>query len=174
CGVRGTKVFVDTSRYTPHFTADLGYYRGKRIYLMWVVNTALDTSIFYYYSPQDDFTYQCEPTLERYFHSMIAKALRGLGMLVSLPANPDPWVPAVRITTLSMTDVRFHFRVVVQRRGLTIFRKVYTVTQPPLRGEGRTAANQERRAYRMVTRMVETVFSDPRFRSAFARARVRR
>jgi len=105
---------------------------------------------------------------------MIAKALRGLGMLVSLPANPDPWVPAVRFTTLSMTDVRFHFRVEVQKRGLIIFKKLYTVTQPPLRGEKRTVTNLERRAYRMVTRMVETVFSDPQFRSAFERAKVRR
>ena len=173
------KVHVHADRYTPQFQSDLSHYRGKRVYLMWVVNTDNNTTIWDYYSepgfdPEKRLTYECAPSTEGYFWRVMAKAFRTMGMLVSHPDTPDTWAPGVRVTAHSMTDEHFFVEVEVHQRGVKIYTKQYRTTEPPLKGKLRTEANLEKRAYRMVTGLVEMIFTDVQFRSAFARAITKR
>jgi len=155
---------VPLSNYSPAFTGDLSVYKGKRVYLMNFDNQASDTSIWYYYSQDKKLSYAGNNTLQNYFWYAFQDAFTKLGMLVSKMDNPDLTAPAMWVTLLSITDVNYHVRVTVQKKGITEFTQEYTIQEPPLEGKDPNLVALEQRAYRMTNKLIEAILKDPGFR----------
>jgi hypothetical protein len=167
-GMQGTK--IELKRYAPDLTSNLSDYRGKHIYLMNFDNQANDTSIWYYFSPDNRVTYGGDSTLHNYFWFAFEKALTSLGMKVSNVDRPDPNAPAIWLTLKSVTDVKYEGEVKLQTYGRPVITKTYTVVEEPLNRDERTPAALEKRAYHMTDKFIETVLTDPEFKSAFLKA----
>lgn len=60
-------VLVSLKNYEPEFTADHSVYKGKRVYLMNFENQAADTSVWYYFSPDQKFSYGIDTFIHNYF-----------------------------------------------------------------------------------------------------------
>jgi hypothetical protein len=165
-GVSGTK--VDLLKYTPSFSADLSGYQGKHIYLLNAGNEAQNTTIWYYYSPDKQFTYSVgDNSIENYFWYSFEKALRSLGMVVSTEDRPDPIAPGMQLTLKSISDAEYTVEVKLKKLEGPFFTKVYTVPADPIAPAERTAGNLEQRAYAMTNRLITAVLSDPEFQDAF-------
>jgi hypothetical protein len=167
-GLVGTK--IELKRFSPAIKADLGEYRGKRIYLMNFDSEARDTSMWYYYSPDRKFTYGADSTLHNYFWYSFEKALHNLGMIVSNVDRPDPNAPAMWLTLKSVSDAAYTVEVKVQKFGPPIFTKMYTVTDEFVGPDKRTVDVLEARAYAMTNRLIEAVLTDPAFKGAYLQA----
>jgi len=154
---------VPLSNYRSAFTGDYGVYKGKRVYLMNFDNQAGDTSIWYYYSQDKKLSYAGNDTLHNYFWYAFHDAFTKLGMPISKVDNPDPTAPAMWVTLLSITDVNYHVRVTVQKKGITEFTQEYTIQEPPLEGKDPNLVALEERAYRMTNRLIGTIMEDPGF-----------
>ncbi len=88
-------------------------------------------------------------------------------MLVSKADNPDPFAPAMWLTLRSITDEQFAVGLTVQLKGRTVFVERYVISEPPLVGDERTPDNLEKRAYKMTSRLIEAILSDPGFKKIF-------
>lgn len=157
-------VRVPLSHYEPSLAGDFGNYRGKRLYLMNFENQANDTSIWRYYSEDQKFSYSTNDTLHNYFWYAFRDAFLKSGMLISNVDNPDLLAPAMWVTLLSMTDEKYHVRVTVQEKGITVFTKPYKIHEPALEEKDRNPAVLEQRAYRMTNRLIKIIMEDPEFR----------
>jgi hypothetical protein len=162
---------VPLRNYYPTFTADLGEYKGKRVYLMNFENHARDTTVWYYFSPDKRFAYCGNSLIHNYFWYSFEKALISLGMWVSNMDKPDPYAPAVWMTLKSITDLKYEVEVKIQKfvYGL-FFTKIYTVTGEDIKQAERTPENMEKRAYRMTNKLFETILADPDFKKAYFKA----
>jgi len=70
------------------------------------------------------------------------------------------------LTLLSVSDRRYHVKVAVQERGITVFKDEYTIEEAAPADADRNPAGREQRAYRMTNRLIETMMGDPRFKKA--------
>ena len=162
---------VPLRSYYPVFTADLSEYKGKRMYLMNFDNQARDTTVWYYFSPDRQFSYGGNSIIHNYFWYSFEKALISLGVWVSNMDKPDPYAPAVWMTLRSITDAKYEVEVKMQKfvYGL-FFTKIYTVTGDDIKQGERTPENMEKRAYRMTNKLIETILTDPDFKKAYFKA----
>jgi len=161
-GCLGVK--VPLSNYDPMVSGDYSVYRGKRVYLMNFDNQANDTSIWRYYSVDQKFSYSINNAIHNYFWHAFRDVFVKLGMLVSDVDNPDLHAPAMWITLLSITDEKYHVRLTVQERGLTVYTENFTIQEPPLVEKDRNPAALEQRAYRMTNRLIAAILEDPEVR----------
>jgi hypothetical protein len=167
-GVESTR--VDLLRYTPSFGADLTAYRGLRVYLPDVDNQAADTTIWYYYSPDQLFTYGSNSSLRNYFWYSFEKALVSVGMVVSNTRKSSPRAPVMWVVLKSITDEKYEVDVKLQESDWVFFLKTYGIAGDPVDPAHRTPDNLEKRAYRMTNRLVETILTDPEFKRSFLKA----
>jgi hypothetical protein len=161
CAGRGTTVMID--QYNPQFAKEWNQYKGKSLYLMNFDNQANDTSIWYYYSQDQKFSYGTNSTIQNYFWYAFNDAFVKVGMLVSNVDNPDLSAPSMWATLRSITDERYNVRVTVQKRGVTSFVKDYTSQEPPPAEADRTTVHLAQRAYKMTNQLIETMLADPEF-----------
>jgi len=174
----GCTVKVSLSNYIPVLADDYSEYKGKRVYLMNFDNQANNTSILKYYSLDKKFTYSkpldssglkrtplsYEDLIHNYFWYAFKDAFTKLQMLISTVDNPDLTAPAMWLTLLSITDVNYDVKVTVQKKDIIAFTKPYTILEPPLSEKDRNPDDLEQRAYRMTTRLIETIMGDPDLR----------
>ncbi len=171
CAAAQARDIVPLRNYSPAFTTDLNEYKGKRVYLMNFENQARDTTVWYYFSPDKQYTYGSNSLIHNYFWYSFEKALISLGMWVSNMDKPDPYAPALWMTLKSVTDARFEVEVKMQKFVYGVFfTKIYTVAGEDIKQEERTAENMEKRAYRMTNRLFETILTDPQFKKAYFKA----
>ena len=126
-------------------------------------NQANDTSVWYYYSQDQKFSYGTNSTIQNYFWYAFNDAFVKVGMLVSNVDNPDLSAPSMWATLRSITDERYNVRVTVQKRGVSSFVKDYTSQEPPPAEADRTTVHLAQRAYKMTNQLIETMLADPEF-----------
>jgi hypothetical protein len=158
---------VTLRSYSPAFTADLGDYKGKRVYLMNFDNQAQDTTNFAYHSPDKAFVYSGDSLIHNYFWYSFEKAFVSLGVAVTNEDKPDLTAPAMWLTLKSVTDDKYQVEVKINKRDYLVFLKVYTITGDPVPEVNRTKEFLEKRAYQMTNQLIQTVLSDPAFKEAF-------
>lgn len=158
---------VTLRSYSPAFTADLGEYKGKRVYLMNFDNQARDTTNFAYFSPDKAFVYSGDSLIHNYFWYAFEKAFVGLGMTVSNDDKPDLTAPAMWLTLKSVTDDKYEVDVKLNKWEYLVFRKMYTVTGDQVPETNRTKEILEKRAYRMTNQLIQAVLTDPAFKEIF-------
>jgi len=162
-----TAVNVPLKNYQPQIGgSDFSAYKGKAVYLMNFGNEANDTTMWAYLSPDKKFSYSNDNMLENYFWYAFQNAFSNLGMAVSKVDNPDVTAPAVAVTLLSITDVNFQVKVVVQKKGITVFTQQYAIQEPPPAEAERNPAALEARAYNMTSKLIATILKDPGFQKA--------
>ncbi|MBN1664277.1 MAG: hypothetical protein JW943_11810 [Deltaproteobacteria bacterium] len=167
-GLYGTK--IELNSYSPALKGDFSDYSGKKIYLMNFDNQAGNTTIWYYYSSDKDFTYGGASLIHNYFWYAFQKALLNLGMDVSIANSPDPRAPGMWMTLKSATEDQYTGEVSLQKHGKPFFIKIYSAAADPLPEDQRTPGNLEKRAYDMTNRLIETILADPEFKKAFLKA----
>ncbi|MCX5830257.1 MAG: hypothetical protein NTV58_20000 [Deltaproteobacteria bacterium] len=158
---------VTIRSYAPAFTADLGEYRGKHVYLMNFDNQASDTTNFSYKSLDKAFVYSGDSLIHNYFWYAFEKAFTGLGMVVSNGDKPDITAPAMWLTLRSVTDEKYQVEVKINKREQLVFSKLYTITGDPVPEANRTKDFLEKRAYQMTNQLIQAILTDPAFKEAF-------
>jgi hypothetical protein len=159
----GCTVKVPLKNYEPVLPGDYSVYEGKRVYLMTFDNQARDTSVWYYYSPYIRTFYFGNDSIRNYFWYAFRDSFKKAGMFVSDEDNPDLAAPAMGMTLLSISDENYDVRVTVEKKGITIFTKAYTILEPRLGEKDRNPAVLEQRAYKMTNRLIEAVLGDSGF-----------
>jgi len=161
CAGRRTSVLID--QYKPQFSKEWNQYKGKSVYLMNFDNQANDTSIWYYYSRDQEFSYGTNTTIHNYFWYAFNDSFVKAGMAVSRVDNPDLSAPSIWITLRSITDECYQVRVTGQKKGATIFMKDYAIEEPLPPEADRNPADLAQRAYRMTNQLIESILADPEF-----------
>lgn len=177
CGTSAsTVVNINRERYSPALESSLkDLYKGKKVFLEWVVDSSKDADNFYYFSPDKNVAYEMayksdgwqQPLISFYWYAY-QKALESLGMTVE-EQNPSKDSPALTVTFLSINSQELRFRVLLATKGASsqVFTKDYTITMPPVAGTDIKA--MEVAAYRMIDKTMSTVLSDPEFQKVFLR-----
>lgn len=162
---RGTHVYVMQDKYTPQLHENLNVYKGTTVFLSDFTNRADNTSMFYYYSPDNGVTYEGAPSLQSYLWYCFQKAMTNLGMTVqSVDENPPAEVPEVQMTFTSLTDQEFKFEVTVLKGKQEVYKNSYAIAAPPSKDKRPVAL--EERAYRMVDAAISTVLFDQKFQQS--------
>jgi len=126
-------------------------------------NQANDTSIWYYFSRDQKFSYGSQSTIHNYFWYAFNDAFVKAGISVSSVDNPDMTAPSMWITLRSITDERYQVRVTVQKKGATSFIKDYRCEEPMPAEAARNPAALAQRAYKMTNQLIESILADPEF-----------
>jgi hypothetical protein len=164
---------VPLRNYSPAFTMDLSEYKGKRINLLNFDNQAKDTTNWDYFSEDKKVAYSAGSriVIHNYFWYSFEKTLKSIGMTVLNQSMTDPKAPAMWMTLKSVTDARFEVEVKLQKvTDVTFFTKMYAITGDDIKQEERNRENLEKRAYRMTSKIFETILTDPAFKNAFLKA----
>jgi hypothetical protein len=159
CGSK--RVNISLQNYQPVLTRDYIAYQGKPIYLMNFSNEAENTSIWCYFSEDNEFSYGINDTIQNYFWYALHDTLYKIGMQVSNMDNPNLGAPAMWLNLLSITDEHFRVKVTIQKSGATVFMRTYEVTETPLPMDKNIPTNLENRAYKMTTMLFESILNDP-------------
>lgn len=176
---KGRFIPIDYNNYLPSLAPAMKIYANKGVYLMEINNNAPETTVSTYYSPDHGIIYGNSRSgfagiggrsLASNFWYCIQRALVSVNMRVSSIDDPDLYSPGVEFTIQAMNDEHFQWVVQVYSKGAVIFSKLYNVTEPPLPLDERTKQNLGARAYKMVTKTIETVFLDREFKAAFDKA----
>jgi hypothetical protein len=155
---RGPYVYVRQARYMPKLPRALTQaYRGRRVHLASFVNRANNTRIWYYYSADNQVTYEGSPNIAEYLRRCFQRALYQMGMVVYM-SRPPYGVPSLKLTLRYWTDRRLSFEVNVSIGGQPVLARRYTVVQHTPRTSD--ARYLEMMAYHMVNRVVARVFMD--------------
>lgn len=164
---------VQLRNYSPAFTMDLSEYNGKRINLLNFDNQAKDTTNWDYFSEDKKFSYSADTrtVIHNYFWYSFEKTLKSIGMTVLNRSTADPKAPAMWMTLKSITDARFEVEVKLEKvADDAFFSKMYAITGDDIKQEERNRENLEKRAYRMTSKLFETILTDPAFKNAFFKA----
>jgi hypothetical protein len=164
---------VPLRKYSPALSMDMSEYKGKRINLLNFDNQAGDTTNWDYFSSDKKYSYSTDSrtVIHNYFWHSFEKALKSIGMTVSNQRMMDVKAPAMWMTLKSITDARFEVEVNLQKIGSgTFFTRIYTITGDDIKQEERNRENLEKRAYRMTSKLFETILTDPEFKKAFFNA----
>ncbi|MEW6264796.1 MAG: hypothetical protein AB1641_17115 [Thermodesulfobacteriota bacterium] len=168
CSVPASKVAL--SAFTPKLKGEYKEYRGKRIHLLEVANEASNTNVWGYYSQDRRVAYVAWPNIHSFFWYAFERALVLAGLDVVPPERKAPVLPDVQFVMKSVSDADFEFDVRVMKRGASIFKKRYSVTEPPLPRDQRSESKLKDRANRMATKVVEKVLDDEDFEEALKKA----
>jgi len=143
--------------------SDFLQYEGTQIYLEYIDNKAENTTIFYYYSPDEKIKYG-EEALTSYFWYCFRSGLEGIGMGV-YENPPSHEVPYFNLTFSSLTDREFKFTVVLRKAGFLLLKKDYTVVMedPKTMDEKMLESN----AYQLIDVTLQTILNDEEFQKAF-------
>ncbi len=168
-GINGgsAKVEITQNNYMPELGRTFPGYRGKSIYLANIDNQANNTTMWYYYNPQGSMTYESWPSLTSYFWYCIQKAFQSAGLEVHSMDQASN-APEVDITLESITDQQFQYMVSVHGKGAS-FQKRFTVTMEP--AVTTDSGLLEKRAYKMIDKMVRAILEDRGFDHAIRSTR---
>jgi hypothetical protein len=158
-------VQLNQYKYIPSFSAS-GYpgYKGAQLNLLNFTNTAMNTNIFHYYSPDRSVYYESQQLLSSYLWYTFKDAFNYAGIRVFDNVRTMPGVPDFHLIMLSMNDRSFEFRVNITKDGITTLQRIYTVTMPGY--DSYDVAALEKNAYSMIDKAVVAVLSDPGFLKA--------
>ncbi len=156
------KVEIKQENYFPELGRTPSLYHKKSIYLANIDNQANNTTTWYYYNPEGTITYESWPSLTSYFWYSIQKALERAGLKV-YSMDQATTAPEVDITLESITDQQFQYMISVHGKGAP-FQKRFTITMEP--AATTDARLLEKRAYRMIDKMVKTMLEDRGFERA--------
>ncbi len=163
-------VELDPDAYQPQRVDQLLDYKDRAIsfdYDTGVENEANDTSIFYYWNPDQSIRYEGVPTVAVYFFNAMTKALRSAGLRV-YGATPPTDATAMHIVLKSVTDERIVFVVKLVKQGRQTLDNMYTVDVAPTTEENPDVLRK--RAYETVDKMAITMLNDPEFKKALLAA----
>jgi hypothetical protein len=166
CGISRT-VSINPARYNPSFSAsEFRDYKGKQINFVNFTNAAEKTDVFSYFSTGMRTAYTSQQAhLGSYFRSCFRDGFRKAGMRVledeAFPTN----IPEFQLTVTQLNDMRFEFRVIVNKDGNSMLQKIYAVEMEPYKDADE--ARLEKRAYAMVDKAIIAVLSDPEFKKVW-------
>lgn len=166
-GCPGPKAYVQLNqyKYIPSVSeAKYPGFKGANLNLLNFTNTAMNTNIFHYYSPDRNVYYETPQLLSSYLWYMFRDAFSQVGIRVHENVRSMPTVPDFHLIMLSMSDRTFEFRVNMTKDGAPILQKIYTVNMPE--PNSYDPAVLEKRAYAMIDKSVEKVLKDPDFLKA--------
>ena len=166
-------VYVQQDKYTPGFSArDFSDYKGKAIILNSFTNRAENTSIFYYYSDNENVKYEGSPTLHSYLWYCFKKAFIHIGVFVEEPKGPifsETIVPEgmkmMELEFNSFTDTELSCNINLFKEKKLIYQKNFAVSVPLI--ANRNSVYLEKNAYMMMDKVFTTIISDKGFREAF-------
>jgi hypothetical protein len=161
-GCVSKKVMINN--YTPALSKDWAAYKGQKICFLYFQNHAQDATRYYFYSKDKMTGYTSDQPLFDYFRHAFEIACAKAGMIVTNEDKPDLTAPAMWVTLLSVTDERFQTKVWVQKKDVTVFTKPYSVEDPSPPPKDASPADLEQRAYKMTSRLIESILDDPEFR----------
>ncbi len=175
CGTSAsTVVNINRERYSPALESSLkDLYKGKKVFLEWVVDSSKDADNFYYFSPDKNVAYEMayksdswQQPLASFYWYAYQKALESLGMTVE-EHNPSKDSPALTFTFLSLNSRELNLRVLLRTKGISpqVLTRDYTITMTAIAGTDVKA--MEAAAYEMIDKTVSTVLSDPEFQKVF-------
>lgn len=139
-------------------------YKGTQLNLLNFTNTALNTNIFHYYSPDRNVYYETPQLLNSFLWYTFKDAFSQVGIRVYDNVRTIPTVPEFHLIMLSMTDRTFEFRVNLTKDGAAVFQKIYTVNMKDTNSYDPVVL--EKNAYAMIDKSVDTVLKDPEFLKA--------
>ena len=179
-GCQTLSVYLYSDNYIPRISPDLGIYNNKSIVLKDVVNktanssrryfSAPDNSVYYYVPKHYLGPYGSAPDMAIFFKKVILKAFDELGIIVPDGEQANTKTPALEFTLLTITDEKFHFQCTLYYSNRPVFKKNYIVTEPRPGEDGRISVTvMEKRAYKMIDRLVQSVLNDLEFKKAYSR-----
>jgi hypothetical protein len=167
-GCNGMKVGLQN--YHPVFSGEYAVYKGKSVYLMNFNNHSRETGIREFYSRDMNFRYSSNDLVSNYFWYSFRDAFTKLGMQVSDEDKPDYTATGMWVTLLSISDEKFHVLLTAQEKKKTIWKKEYSIQEPPLGEKDPNPAVLEQRVYKMTNRLIGTILDDPEFRKLFTKS----
>ncbi len=163
-GCVNPKAYVQLNqyKYIPSFSpANYPALKGAQVNLLNFTNTAMNTNIFHYYSPDRNVYYETPQLLSSYLWYTFRDAFNQAGIRIHENVRTMPAIADFHLIMLSMTDRSFEFRVNMTRDGVTILQKIYTVNMADT--NSLDPAVLEKNAYAMIDKSVKTVLNDPDF-----------
>ncbi len=166
-GCPGPRAYVQLNqyKYIPSLTAaNYPALKGAQLNLLNFTNTAMNTNIFHYYSPDRSVYYETPQLLSSYLWYTFRDAFSQAGIRVFENVRTMTGVADFHLIMLSMSDRTFEFRVNMTRDGITIMQKIYTVNMADANSIDPYVL--EKNAYAMIDKSVETVLKDHDFLKA--------
>jgi hypothetical protein len=158
-----TKVYLNPDAYKPNIVLNQNkQFLNKKIYMGSFTNSAQNTSLWNYYSPDQKIRYETSQPLHSYFWYCFRYAFEESGISVS---PYEYGMIEFKYELVSLTDQLFRFNVNLTKNRSTIFQKMYSVAMGP--PEDLSLASLEARAYRLVDKSFETIITDPAFIASF-------
>jgi hypothetical protein len=158
-----TKVYISPDAYKPNIVLNQNKrFLNKRIYMHSFTNSAQNTSLWNYYSPDQKIRYETSQPLHSYFWYCFRYAFEEIGVKVS---PYEYGMIEFNYELVSLTDQMFRFNVNLMKNRSTIYQKMYYVVMSP--PEDTSVASLEARAYRLVDKSVEAILNDPAFLASF-------
>lgn len=158
-----TKVYLNPDTYKPNIVLNQNKrFLNKKIYMRSFTNSAQNTSLWNYYSPDLKIRYETNQPLHSYFWYCFRYAFEENGVTVS---PYEYGMIEFNYELVSLTDQMFRFNVNLTKNRSTIFQKMYSIAMTP--PEDTSVASLEARAYRLVDKSFETIINDPAFLASF-------
>jgi hypothetical protein len=158
-----TKVNITPDSYKPNIQLNQNKrFLNKKIYMHSFTNSAQNTSLWNYYSPDSKIRYETNQPLHSYFWYCFRYAFEEIGVLVS---PYEYGMIEFKYEMVSLTDQLFRFNVNLTKNRSTIFQKMYSITMGP--PEDTSVTSLEARAYKLVDKSFETILNDPAFLASF-------
>jgi hypothetical protein len=158
-----TKVTITPDSYKPHVSLNQQKrFANKKIYMGSFTNSAQNTSMWNYYSPDQKIRYETNQSLQSYFWYCYRYAFEEIGVTV---APYEYGMIEFQYEMVSLTDELFRFNVNLTRNRTTIFQKMYSVSMTP--PNDRSVPALQTRAYKLVDKSFETIMNDPLFLASF-------
>jgi hypothetical protein len=161
-GCSTSSVYVDISydRYAPRFQADsFQAYKGKNLFLSNFDNNAKNTSVFYYFSPDNKIKYG-EYAIASYYWYCFEKAFNKIGMNTYKENAPSD-IPEFIFKFYFLTDQKISFEVIVKKRLNAVYQKKFELAMPA--PESQDKQYLENRAYDMVDSIITNILNDQNF-----------
>jgi len=160
-----TKIYVHQDKYPADVASSLAAYKGKTIFLANFENNANNTTIWYYFRPDNKkVIYEAAPTLQSYVWYCFEKAMKAAGATVYRDQAPVA-VPELRLSFTSFSETEFTARVELIKNGKSAFVKNITVTDEAT--QSMDQAELEERAYEQMDKIIKGVMLEPDLKKAF-------
>ena len=158
-----TKVYLNPDAYKPNIVLNQNKrFLNKKIYMPSFTNSAQNTSMWNYYSPDSKIRYETSQPLHSYFWYCFRYAFEEIGVAVS---PYEYGMIEFNYELVSLTDRMFRFNVNLTKNRSTIYQKMYSVAMTP--PEGASVTSLEAGAYKLVDKSFETIVNDPAFLAVF-------
>lgn len=158
-----TKVLINPDSYKPNISLNKQQrFADKKIYMGSFTNSAQNTSMWNYYSPDQKIRYETNQSLQSYFWYCFRYAFEDIGVTV---APYEHGMIEFQYEMVSLTDQLFRFNVNLTKNRTTIFQKMYSVSMSA--PQDRSVPALQARAYKLVDKSFETILTDPQFLAKF-------